>query len=124
MARPTFATYLHPELDRLSRPAEQIAFVGQSYPYWRRVRIRLAEVLLTYPTLPLRAAALTDFERVHAPGYLQALTSMAAGQSPEPPPRLSIECRGMEHCLPAYGYGLGGLCYAAHWEAPVSHVAW
>jgi acetoin utilization deacetylase AcuC-like enzyme len=112
VTRLTFATYLHPELDRLSRPADQITFVGQSYPYWRQVRMRLAEVLREYPALPLRTATLTDFERVHTPGYLRALVDMAAGQPPEQLPRLSIECRGMEHCLPAYQYGLGGMCAA------------
>jgi acetoin utilization deacetylase AcuC-like enzyme len=37
---------------------------------------------------------------------------MAAGQSVEQPLKLSIECKGLELCLPGYLFGLGGMLQA------------
>jgi len=51
---PKFAIYLHPQVTALSKPAEQIAFTGFSWPYWQQVRRELAGLLKQYPSLPLR----------------------------------------------------------------------
>jgi acetoin utilization deacetylase AcuC-like enzyme len=109
---PPFATYLHPETTLMSKPADQIPFVGFSWPYFQRMRSELASLLAGYPALPLRQASDDEFERVHSPFYLQQLRLMAAGTPPSPLPKLSRECIGMEHCLPGYGYSLGGLFVA------------
>jgi acetoin utilization deacetylase AcuC-like enzyme len=37
---------------------------------------------------------------------------MAAGETVEESPRLSLECLGYEYCLPGYQYGLGGMLAA------------
>jgi acetoin utilization deacetylase AcuC-like enzyme len=103
-----FATYLHPETSLLSRPRDEIQFHGHSYPHFVRVAGEVAVRLAHYPSLPLRKTPFSEFSRVHAPEYLAALQQLAAGQSVPERPKLSLECAGFEHCLPAYGYGLGG----------------
>lgn len=112
MSQPRFATYLHPETTRLSKPAEQIAFVGQSWPHFAQIRQQLHERMAGYAALPLRIAPLEQFGSVHSAEYLAALQQMASDTPPMAPPRLSIECSGMWHCLPAYQASLGGMLAA------------
>jgi acetoin utilization deacetylase AcuC-like enzyme len=109
-----FATYLHPETCLTSKPREQIGFEGYSWPHLCTVRQKLAESL-TYASLPLRKAEWVDFQRVHTSLYLEKIQQLAAELVPEPPPRLSAECKGLEFCLPGYEYGLGGMFEAIDW---------
>jgi acetoin utilization deacetylase AcuC-like enzyme len=106
-----FATYLHSETTLTSRPVDEIEFAGYSYPHFSRVRQELEKRLSGYPVLPVRRAEYSDYLTVHSETYLQKLIAMAAGQAVEPP-RLSIECKGLEFCLPGYLFGLGGLLQA------------
>jgi acetoin utilization deacetylase AcuC-like enzyme len=109
---PKFATYLHPHTRHTSKPGDQIQFVGHSLPYFSRVRQGLEKALSDYPVLPVRKAEYEEYLRVHTEEYLQKLTLMASGEYPEEPPALSIECVGLEYCLPGYLYGLGGMLEA------------
>lgn len=105
----TFATYLHAETGYLSKPADEIEFFGHSWPYFNQVRAALVEALEAYPTLPLRQADDAWYETVHSMTYLQQLRAMAADTPPAEYPKLSMECAGMEYCLPGYRYSLGGM---------------
>ena len=107
-----FAVYLHPETCRLSRPLEQVSFVGHSYPHYSAVRLSLERVLTGYRTLPVRLAAYEDYFRVHSKEYLGKLSALAAGDQLDAPPRLGAECAGYEYCLPGYLAGLGGMMEA------------
>jgi acetoin utilization deacetylase AcuC-like enzyme len=107
-----FATYLHLETMATSKSPDRIAFVGFSWPYFAQVRQALTERLESYPRLPVRIAPLDAFSVVHAAPYLQQLQLMAADTPPAVPPRLSIECAGLEYCLPGYQAGLGGMLEA------------
>src|SRR5215213_3485139 len=110
--QPRFATSLHPETAATTRPPETIAFVGHSWPHFAQIREALAERTASYSALPLLIASLDIFSSVHTAGYLQQLQRMAEGSVPEVPPRLSAECSGLEHCLPGYQAGLGGMLEA------------
>jgi acetoin utilization deacetylase AcuC-like enzyme len=110
--RPRFATSLHSETAATTRPPETIAFVGYSWPHFARIRQALVERTASYSSLPLRIASLDAFSSVHTATYLQQLQLMAAGSVPEVGPRLSAECYGLEHCLPGYQAGLGGMLEA------------
>jgi acetoin utilization deacetylase AcuC-like enzyme len=110
--RPRCATYLHPETTATTKPPETIAFVGHSWPHLAQIREALVERTAFYPSLPLRIAALDTFGSVHTPAYLQQLQLMADGMMPDMVPRLSAECSGLEHCLPGYQAGLGGMLEA------------
>lgn len=107
-----FATHTYAHTVDTSRPAGEIAFVGRSYPHFSQVREALASALHDYTALPVRRATFEDYLRVHTAGYLLALQQMAAGEQPAQMPRLSIECQGLEYCLPGYLYGLGGMLEA------------
>jgi acetoin utilization deacetylase AcuC-like enzyme len=107
-----FATYLHPETTATTRPPETIAFVGYSWPHFAQIRQALAERTVSYPVLPLRIAPLDTFSSVHTAAYLEQLQRMAEGIVPDVAPRLSAECQGLEHCLPGYRAGLGGMLEA------------
>ncbi len=109
---PHFAVYLHPETCLTSKSIEQIRFVGHSLPHFARVREELARQLTYYPQVPLRQADLSEFQRVHKIDYLAALQRMAADEPVSEHPRLSVECTGVEYCLPGYQYGLGGMLTA------------
>lgn len=108
----TFATYLHPETVLTSKNAEQIPFVGFSWPYFQKVRHELSTILSRYPTLPLRQVSDDEYLPVHTPSYLEQLQLMAADTPPPQLPKLSRECIGMEYCLPGYRYSLGGMLAA------------
>jgi len=108
----TFATYLHPQTCITSQPAETIQFEGYSYPYYSRVRDELAKQLVDYPTLPVRKAEYELFSSVHTTWYLQAWQTKAAGKPLDKLPKRSLECVGLEYCLPGYQYGLGGMIEA------------
>jgi len=110
--RPRFATSLHPETTATTRPPETIAFVGYSWPHFAQIRQALVERMASYACLPLRIAALDTFSSVHTTAYLQQLQRMAEGSVPDVAPRLSAECSGLEHCLPGYQAGLGGMLEA------------
>jgi len=110
--RSRFATSLHPETTATTRPPETIAFVGHSWPHFAQIRQALAERTAFYPALPLRIAPLDAFSSVHTAAYLQQLQRMAEGTVPDVTPRLSAECSGLEHCLPGYQAGLGGMLEA------------
>src|SRR4051794_31754854 len=99
--RPRFATSHHPETASTTRPPETIAFVGHSWPHFAQTRQALAERTVSSPPLPLRVAPLDTFASVHSATYLRQLQLMAAGTVPDVAPRLSAECYGLEHCLPA-----------------------
>lgn len=107
-----FATYLHPETVLTSRPVRDADFMGHSYPYFRQVRGELQERLGHYPALPVRQADYSDYLLVHSESYLQKLMAMASGDVVESRPRLSLECKGLEFCLPGYLFGLGGMLEA------------
>ncbi len=107
-----FATYLHPETCLLSKPADQIGFMGHSVPYFTKVQRGLTEALAEYPQLPVNKADFDLFETVHTAEYLDKIRLMAAEKLPEDLPKLSIECHGYEFALPGYLYGLGGLMSA------------
>jgi acetoin utilization deacetylase AcuC-like enzyme len=107
-----FGTYLHPETFETSKPRNEIAFIGQSLPYYDSVRELTAAALSDYPSLPLAKASLSDFERVHSKDYLARLQSMANGEPIEDPPKRSAECTGLEYSLPGYCYSLGGMMQA------------
>ncbi len=109
---PRFATYLHLHTCDTSKPVEQIRFVGHSLPHSCQVRRGLEEALAHYPTLPLRQAEYADYLRVHTRDYIDKLMRMASGEPVADKPRLSIECCGLEYCLPGYLYGLGGMLEA------------
>ncbi len=107
-----FAIYLHPEIVATSKPVDQIEFMGHSVPHFSRVRAALEAQVTEYPQLPLRQADYEEYGRVHTAWYLNTLQIMAADQTPDQYPKLSLECRGYEYCLPGYQYGLGGLIEA------------
>ena len=71
--KPRFATALHPETLATTKPREQIAFVGHSYPHAAQIRNSLAAHTGSYPTLPLRSADIGTFGSVHSSVYLQQL---------------------------------------------------
>jgi acetoin utilization deacetylase AcuC-like enzyme len=107
-----FATYLHPHTVHTSESVDQIRFIGYSYPHFAKVRAALEQALAAYPTLPPRKADYAEYLRVHTEAYLSKLSQMAQGRMPKEPPRLSIECTGLQYCLPGYLYGLGGMLAA------------
>jgi acetoin utilization deacetylase AcuC-like enzyme len=109
---PRFAVYLHPHTCYTSKPIDQIQFIGHSIPHFKQVRQELKKTLSGYPALPVREAEYVEYRRVHTDEYLNQLVRMAAGESLENPPRLSIECTGFEYCLPGYLFGLGGMLTA------------
>jgi acetoin utilization deacetylase AcuC-like enzyme len=107
-----FATYLHPNTTLIAKPAEQVRFVGHSYPYFSQVRQRLAELLGHYPALPARQAAVEDYLTVHDAAYLQTISGMTADEPVDELPNWSIENSGLAYTLPGLLYGLGGLMTA------------
>jgi acetoin utilization deacetylase AcuC-like enzyme len=107
-----FATYLHPETVLTSRPVKETEFVGHSYPYFSQVRKELEKNLAQYESLPVRQAEYSDYLLVHSKAYLEKLIAMASGQSVKEPPQGSIECKGLEFCLPGYLFSLGGMLQA------------
>lgn len=109
---PKFATYLHPHTTLTTKPADQIAFVGHSYPYFCQVRQGLAERLVHYPALPAREASVADYGAVHTAVYLQTIQRLAANEPVDEQPNWSIENTGLAHTLPGLLYGLGGLMEA------------
>lgn len=104
-----FAIYLHPETCETSREVHAGMFVGHSYPHFSNVRKHLAEILNNYPSLPLRAADFSEFQKVHSSEYLEKLKRMANDEPLTEKPLLSMECVGFEYCLPGYCYSLGGM---------------
>ena len=104
-----FSTYLHPQTCLTSKEVTPDIFVGHSFPHYSKIRQELADALDQYPTLPLRKVDYVEYRRVHAEEYLDKLARMAEDQPVDPRPKLSIECRGYEYCLPGYCYGLGGM---------------
>lgn len=104
-----FAAYLHPETFATSKEVTDDMFIGNSYPHFSNNRRNIAEILSHYPSLPLRKAEFSEFLKVHTPQYLDKLLLMANDQPLEEKPVLSIECVGLEYCLPGYCYGLGGM---------------
>jgi acetoin utilization deacetylase AcuC-like enzyme len=107
-----FATYLHDETALTSRPIDEIEFVGHSYPYFNSVRKELKNKLGKYNSLEARSAGYSDYLTVHSETYIQKLLAMASGQDVEQHPKLSIECKSLEYCLPGYLFGLGGMLQA------------
>lgn len=106
------AIYIHPHIGYTSKSINLISFVGQSYPHYMRIREELEKTLSAYPSLPVRKADYTEFERVHCQEYLRKLEQMALNQPLDERPKLSIECTGLEYCIPGYLYGLGGMLEA------------
>jgi len=111
-----FATYLHPQTFSTSKLLQEISFTGSSFTYYNQVRHTLKNYLKNYPALPLRKARITDYLRVHSREYLQKIILQAFDRPLDEIsislPELSIECQGLEYCLPGYLYGLGGMMEA------------
>src|SRR5689334_3154797 len=107
-----FVTYLHPETTLTSRPPDEIEFRGYSYPYFSQIRTELEKQLSQYPKLTLRQAEYSDYLKVHSESYIQKLVTMASDEKVADPPKLSIECKGLEFCLPGHLFGLGGMLQA------------
>jgi acetoin utilization deacetylase AcuC-like enzyme len=105
--------YLHPHCFYTSKPSENISFCGYSFPHYNQVRIALKKQLKNYGELEPRKANIRDFLSVHSQEYLKKLILKAQDQLPwENTLDLSIECQGLEYCLPGYLYGLGGMMSA------------
>jgi len=104
-----FATYLYKETALTSRPVDEIEFKGYSYPHFNAVREELSSRLSHFDSLNVRKADLDDFLVVHSKTYLEQLRAMAAGKKLDQYPNLSMDCRGLEFCLPGYEFGLGGM---------------
>ena len=113
---PKFATYLHPHTCYISKSSHLIPFQGYSFPHYSKVRQELEKSLTDYPSLPPRKAKLSDYLSVHSRKYLEKLAFMALNKPldeiSKSLPNLSIECVGLEYCLPGYLYGLGGMIEA------------
>lgn len=107
-----FATNLHDETVLTSRLADEIEFTGYSYPYFNSVRKELKNKLNKYDSLEVRSADYADYLTIHTKTYIQKLLAMASGQNVDQRPKLSIECKGLEYCLPGYLFGLGGMLQA------------
>lgn len=111
-----FATYLYPQTFSSSKLIQEISFTGSSFTYYNQVRQTLQKSLTDYPALPLIKAKMSDYLRVHAGEYLRKLILQALGKPLDKIslalPELSIECQGLEYCLPGYLYGLGGMMEA------------
>ena len=111
-----FATYLHPQTFSTSKLIPEIYFTGYSFTYYNQVRHTLKNYLKNYPALPLRKARISDYLRVHSREYLQKIILQAfdrpLDEISSSLPQLSIECQGLEYCLPGYLYGLGGMMEA------------
>lgn len=109
------STYVHQQTVLTSRPCDEIEFTGYSYPHFSHVRHQLDRKLCHYPSLPPRRASYADFATVHSPDYIRALRDLAEGKQLNDPPKLSVDCRGLEYCLPGYLFGLGGMLEAIDW---------
>lgn len=109
---PTFAISLHPEALLTSRHVAADQFIGKSLPYAQEVCACLVDALRGYTNLPLQSADFGLFSSVHSPTYLNQIQELAAGNTPDPYPRLSAECSGMWYALPGYCAGLGGMLTA------------
>jgi len=110
-----FATYLHPESFCTSKRIESVSFSGYSYPYYNQVRQNLAQSLIKYSSLPLKKASIKDYLRVHTREYIHKLVLKSLDKpldSISEALQNSIECQGLEYCLPGYLYGLGGMIEA------------
>ena len=111
-----FATYLYPHTCYTSKSSNLIYFTGYSFPHYRKVREKLEKALTDYPSLPVRKVELSEYLRVHTDAYLKKLLLMTSDkpldEASKSLPLLSIECTGLEYCLPGYCYGLGGMIEA------------
>lgn len=107
-----FALYLHSETCLTSKDPDQITFVGQSYPHYCSIRTRLdKEIGQLHPALDLRIADFDRFSTVHLTTYLAKIERLAAEEKVSDL-KLGMECTGLEHCLPGYRAGLGGMLAA------------
>lgn len=111
-----FATYLHPHTCATAKPSNQILFRRYSYPHFTKVRQELDKHLRHYSALPVRKVKYNHYLRVHSKEYLQTLVLMGFDKPLEKfglsSPDLSVECEGLEYCIPGYLYGLGGMIEA------------
>lgn len=104
-----FAVYLHKEVLQTSKPPDQIQFIGKSQPFLLQVREELVRELPAYPGLPLRKTAIEEYLRVHTKTYIKSLKALANEAREQNQVKLSIDCSGLEYCLPGYQYSLGGM---------------
>ncbi|MFM2060911.1 MAG: hypothetical protein RLZZ507_581 [Cyanobacteriota bacterium] len=108
-----FATYFHPQTCTTSKAINLISFVGYSFPHYNLIREEIAKKITVYPSLPINKVKYTEYLRAHSYEYLQKLAFKALGKELNESllslPSLSIECEGLEYCLPSYLYGLGGI---------------
>ncbi|MEA3445815.1 MAG: histone deacetylase [Bacteroidota bacterium] len=107
-----FAVYFHDEICSTSIPVEEIEFVGNSFNHFCNIRKLIKEKLRAYPVIPLRKAPFSMYYKVHDKIYLDKIIQMSKGVVPEEYPKLSMECTGLEHCLPGFQYCLGGMLEA------------
>lgn len=110
------ATYLHPQSFYTSKPIEEISFSKYSLPYYKKVQDTLAKSLQNYPSLSVRKAQVSDYLRVHTQPYLRKISLKSTHKPLDERslslPELSGECQGLEHAIPGYLYGLGGMLEA------------
>ncbi|TAF08303.1 MAG: histone deacetylase [Nostocales cyanobacterium] len=108
-----FATYFHPHTCQTSKAINLISFVGYSFLHYNHIRAEIAKKITIHPSLPVKKVKYSEYFRVHSHDYLQKLFFQALGkplnESLLSLPPLSIECEGLEYCLPGYIYGLGGI---------------
>lgn len=111
-----FATYLHPQTCLTAKSPHLILFRRYSLPHFSQVRQQLETHLRDYPSLPLRKARYSEYLRVHSRKYLKQLLLMGRDKPLErfnlSNPKLSLECEGLEYCIPGYLYSLGGIMEA------------
>lgn len=114
-----FSIYLHPHTCYTSKPSHLIDFAGYSFPHYSKVRRELEKSLSDYPMLPVRKAQYSQYLTVHTEAYLKKLALKALDKPldeiSKSLPKCGFECRGLEYCIPAYLYGLGGMIEALDW---------
>ncbi|TVR53204.1 MAG: histone deacetylase, partial [Spirochaetaceae bacterium] len=109
---PKTGVCLEPELMTTSRDFSSIEFVGQSLPHFDAVRSDLAGKLAVLPRLAPHRVSIDEYRRVHAQEYLEKIRRMANDEKLADPPRLSIECTGLQFALPGYEFSLGTMIRA------------
>lgn len=110
------ATSFRPQAFLTSKPFQEISFTKYSFTYYNQVRQAIKQSFSDNTELPLRKARIGDYLRVHSQAYLHKIAQMALEKPLDKIslslPELSLECEGLEHCLPGYLYGLGSMMEA------------
>ncbi|MEM7336311.1 MAG: histone deacetylase [Chloroflexota bacterium] len=104
-----FATYLHRQTVLTSKPAEEIAFTGYSWPYFSQVQHELERLLQNYPSLSVRQVNSNEYYRIHSKAYVDKLRWLSQDVIVDESLELGIGCDGLAYCLPGYEFSLGGM---------------